>query len=206
VSVGRDRRWFLPETPDVIGLLRRQTAATIEALDAFAAWAAGDTAAAQIVRDAEPRGDAAKRELLNAIREALVLQLEPEDLFTLSRGLDWVLNYARDLIEEAEVMAVVPDAGIGEMAKLLAEATRQLDEAIGQLGTDDRRATAAADAAIKTVRRLEHVYYRGTAKLLEVEEMRERIGLRELYRRCDRIGEIVIDVAERIVYAVVKQS
>jgi hypothetical protein len=42
--------------------------------------------------------------------------------------------------------------------------------------------------------------------LLEVEEMRQRIGLRELYRRCDRISEVVIDVAERIVYAVVKES
>jgi uncharacterized protein len=206
VNARRRHSWFLPDAPDLIGLLRRQTAVTIEALDAFAAWADGDTAAAQIVRDAEPRGDAAKRELLTALREAFVLQLEPEDVFTLSRGLDWILDYARDLIEEAEVMAVVPDAGIAGMAKLLAEATGQVDEAIGHLGADDRRATAAADAAIKTVRRLEHVYYRDTAKLLEVEDMRQRIGLRELYRRCDRIGEIVIDVAERIVYAVVKES
>jgi phosphate/sulfate permease len=30
--------------------------------------------------------------------------------------------------------------------------------------------------------------------------------LRELYRRCARIGELVIDVAERVVYAVVKQD
>lgn len=206
MSVRSHRSWFLPESPDVIGLLRRQTAVTIEALDAFANWAAGDTAAAHTVRDAEPRGDAAKRDLLNALREAFVLQLEPEDVFTLSRGLDWILDYARDLIEEAEVMGVVPDAGIAEMARLLVEATRQVDEAISHLGSDDDRATAAANAAIKTVRRLEHVYYRDTAKLLEVEEMRERIGLRELYRRCDRIGEIVIDVAERIVYAVVKES
>lgn len=83
---------------------------------------------------------------------------------------------------------------------------RQVDEAIAHLGSDDVGATEAADAAIKTVRRLEHIYYRDTAKLLEVEDRRVRIGLRELYRRCDRIGEIVIDVAERIVYAVVKES
>ena len=74
------------------------------------------------------------------------------------------------------------------------------------LGSDDDRATAAADAAIKTARRLEHFYYRDTAKLLEVEDRGERIGLRELYRRCDRISEAVIEVAERIVYAVVKES
>ena len=55
MSTRRHRRWFLPETPDVIGLLRRQTAVTIEALDAFAAWAAGDTAAALVVRVTDGR-------------------------------------------------------------------------------------------------------------------------------------------------------
>ncbi len=44
------------------------------------------------------------------------------------------------------------------------------------------------------------------AALLEIEDMRERISRRELYRRCSRIGETVIDVAERVVYAVVKES
>ncbi len=203
---GRDRRWFLPETPDVIGLLRAQTAVTLEGLDALSAWAGGDAAAARVVRDAEPRGDTAKREVLNTVREAFILQLEPEDVFTLSRGIDWILDHARDLVEEAEAMGVTPDSGIAEMVPFIVEATRQIDDAIGHLGKDDDRATAAADSAIKTARELEHVYYRDTAKLLEVEEMRERIGLRELYRRCDRISEVVIDVAERIVYAVVKES
>jgi hypothetical protein len=36
--------------------------------------------------------------------------------------------------------------------------------------------------------------------------MRERISRRELYRRCSRIGERVIDVAERVIYAVMKAS
>ena len=206
MSSRRDRRWFLPDTPDVVGLLRGQTAVTLEALEALATWAAGDAAAAQAVRDAEPRGDAAKREVLNALREAFILQLEPEDVFTLSRGIDWILDHARDLIEEAEAMSVSPDAGIAEMVSMMVEATRQIDDAIGHLGRDDDQATAASDSAIKTARRLDHCYYRETAKLLEVEEMRQRIGLRELYRRCDRISEVLIDVAERIVYAVVKES
>jgi uncharacterized protein Yka (UPF0111/DUF47 family) len=206
VSSERDRRWFLPDTPDIVGLLCRQAAVTVEALEALAAWAAGDRSAAQTVRDAESRGDVAKREVLNAVREAFILQLEPEDVFTLSRGIDWILNHGRDLIEEAEAMNVTPDPGIAEMVGLMVEATRQIDEAIRLLGRDDDQATAAADSAIKTARRLEHLYYRETAKLLEVEVMRQRIGLRELYRRCDRISEVLIDVAERIVYAVVKES
>jgi hypothetical protein len=44
------------------------------------------------------------------------------------------------------------------------------------------------------------------ADSLGIEERAERIARRELYRRCSRIGETVVDVAERVVYAVVKQS
>ena len=67
-------------------------------------------------------------------------------------------------------------------------------------------ATASADAAIKAERQLERAYYKGMAALLEVEDRSERIARRELYRRCSRIGETVVEVAERVVYAVVKQS
>jgi uncharacterized protein Yka (UPF0111/DUF47 family) len=202
----RSRRWFLPERPDVSGLLRRQIAITVDGMDAFVAWAGGDASEAARLREAERRGDVAKRELLNELRAAFVTPLEPEDVFTLSRGVDWILDYARDLASESEAMAIPPDAGVAEMARLLAEAVRHLDRAIAQLGSDGEGATDAADDAIAAERRLEHTYYQGMAALLEVQDMRERIGRRELYRRCSRIGEVVVDVAERVVYAVVKQS
>jgi uncharacterized protein Yka (UPF0111/DUF47 family) len=202
----KSRAWFLPETPDMIGLLRRQVAITIEGVDAFASWAAGRTDAEPTVVDAEHRGDVAKRDLLDALRAAFVTALEPEDLFFLSRGVDRILDSAREIINESQVLASPPDADIAEMAQLIGRAMRHIDEAIAHLGGDGDRATAAADAAIATEREIDAVYYRGMAALLDVDERTARIGGRELYRRCARIGDIVVDVAERIVYAVVKQS
>lgn len=202
----RRRRWFLPQTPDLLGHLRTQTSITLEGLDKLAAWAEGDSAAASALPDIEHRGDAAKRDLLEQLREAFVTPLEPEDLYTISRGLDWILDYARDLIRAAEAMRVEPDERLAEMARLLGEATREIDEALSRLGTDGEAATAAADRAIKAERRMELAYYQGMAELLEVEPRSERISSRELYRRCTRIGEEVINVAERIVYAVVKET
>jgi hypothetical protein len=206
VVVVTRRRWFLPDTPDVLGLLRSQLAVTMEGLAAFGTWAAGDSAAAEGVRDAERRGDAAKRELLNALKQAFVTPMEPEDVFALSRGVDRLLNYARDLINESDAMACPPDARIAEMAALVRGALRQIDVAVGCLGTDADQATEAADAAITEERRLEHAYYEGMAALLEVEDRNERIARRELYRSCSRLGETVVDIAERVVYAVMKQS
>lgn len=202
----RRGRWFLPESPDVRGLLRAQCAITIEGADTFVAWAAGEPGAIDALVEIEHRGDAAKRQLLNELREAFVIPLEPEDVFTLSRGIDWILYQIGDLVSEAQAMRCSPDDGIARMAVALADAVRQIDVGLENLGVDADRASAASDEAIRAERRLEHIYFSGMARLLEVEEMRERIALRELYRACQQIGKIVIDVAERVIYAGVKQS
>jgi uncharacterized protein Yka (UPF0111/DUF47 family) len=200
------RGWFLPDTPDVLGLLRHQLAVTISAVDGLQAWAAGDASAAQAVLGTEAEGEAAKRDLLSALRAAFVTPLEPEDVFALSRGVDRILTSVRDLVKESEAMDCPPDARIAEMGGLLRASLQHIDDAIARLGSDGDEATASADAAITTERQLESAYYEGMGGLLEVEDRSERIARRELYRRCSRIGETVVEVAERVVYAVVKQS
>jgi uncharacterized protein Yka (UPF0111/DUF47 family) len=202
----RRSRWFLPSEPDVLGLLRAQIAATLEGIDAFVAWAAGDTAASDTVRAAEHRADAAKRDVFSALRDAFVTPIEPEDLFAISRGVDWILNHAKDLIRESEVMACPPDAALAGMACEVAEALQQLAQAVERLGAREDGATVAADAAIKAERRLEKRYRDAMAALLADADVREVTARRELYRRCSRIGESAVDVAERVIYAVVKES
>jgi uncharacterized protein Yka (UPF0111/DUF47 family) len=92
------------------------------------------------------------------------------------------------------------------MAGLLRDAVASIERAIGNLESNGEAAGDAADQAIRAERELEHAYYRGMAELLKVDARNERISSRELYRRCARIGDEVIDVAERIIYAVVKES
>jgi hypothetical protein len=202
----RRGRWFLPEQPDILGLLRTQLDVTVEGMDAFAAWAAGDAAAADAVRACEHRADDAKRDVREALRVAFVTPLEPEDVFALSRGIDWMLNHAKDTINESEVMACPPDGPLAAMTALLAEAVRHIAEAVIRLGVKDADAAAPADAAIKAERRLERAYRAGMGALLEIDDVREVVARRELYRRISRIGEGAADTAERVIYAVVKES
>jgi uncharacterized protein Yka (UPF0111/DUF47 family) len=78
------------------------------------------------VREAEHRADDAKRELREALRETLMTPLEPEDILTLSREIDWILNHAKDLVRESEVMACPPDAPVAQMAASCTGAARRL--------------------------------------------------------------------------------
>jgi uncharacterized protein len=200
------RHWFLPESPDVLALLRRQVAVTIDGIDAFSAWAAGDDDAGRTVRKLEHRADDVKRELQGELRDAFVTPLEPEDLFALSRAVDRILDEAKDLVRESEVMSCPPDPPVAEMAALLADSVRALGDAIAQLGPGRGDSTEAVDAAIKLDRRIERVDRAAMAQLLAVDDLRLVMARRELYRRCSRMAEASEEVAERVLYAVVKES
>jgi uncharacterized protein len=199
------RRWFLPENPDLLTMLRNQAAITVEAVDALVAWSNGEPAAADSVRDCEHRADATKRELWQAVRDSFSPPLDAEDVYTLSADLDEVLNAAKDLVREMEVMNMEPDAPTHEMVTLLADAVGHLADAFRCLRTEED-ATQYADAAIKCQRRVEHAYRPAMSALLQDPDLREVIGRREVYRRLSRIGDLVHTVAERVWYSVVKEA
>ena len=158
--------WFLPESPDVLGLLCRQAGITQEGMLASCDWANDEPCAAQRVRDCEHRADDAKRELRRLLTIAFTTPIDAEDIYVMSERLDAVLNGAKDTVREAEVMGIEPDEAVAAMAALLADGVRQLT----------------------------------------VDDLREVIGRRELYRRFSRVSETLIEAADRVWYATVKEG
>jgi uncharacterized protein Yka (UPF0111/DUF47 family) len=199
--------WFLPQAPDVLGMLRQQMAITVEGMDELVAWANGDAAAAERLRKHEHSADDSKRELRKALTEAFSTPLALEDIFELSRGIDEIVNDAKNLVGEAEAMQTEPDAAIVEMAEEICAGTRRLASALELLEAGDRAgATAAADRAVKDQRHLQHTYRASMSALVEVQDPHELTARRELYRRLARTGDELVRVAERIWYSVLKES
>lgn len=198
------RRWFLPDEPDVVGLLREQVAIALEGLAGLAAWAAGEGPAEAVSASGHAAHDA-RRRLVDTLRHAFVLPLDPEDAFELSRGVDAILRGARDLVREAEVIGCPPDPAIHAMAAALHAALIHLDAAVACLGTGDDP-TPAVDAAIAAERDVERLYRDAMGAILGGEgDVHDMLAHRELYRRCARMGEALVETAERAVHADVKE-
>lgn len=202
----RPRHWFLPEVPDVLALLAEQGQVTIAGIEAFRAWAEGDAGREADLRRLEHEADDASRRVLDALRTAFVTAISPEDAYELSERLDTVLNRAKNIVREADVLAMAPDGPMADMAALVASGVHELVAAFSELVDDGAKATAHADAAVRRQRDLEHVYRTAMSALLSIEDVRTVIGRRELYRRCARLGDAVEGVAHRIWYAVVKSD
>ena len=206
--MARKMSWFLPETPDVLGMLCRQAAVTIRGMEELHAWASGDAAAEERLRATEHEADELKRELRVALTTAFITPIGAEDIYVLSDRLDAVLNGAKDAVRESAVMAMAPDEAVRSMTELLVEGVRHLAVAFDRLAKRPeagQAATDAADQAVKSQRQVERVYRRAMSALLEVDDLREVMGRRELYRRFSRIADQVGDVAERVWYASVKE-
>jgi len=199
------RRWFLPETPDLLGLLAHQGDVTVRGMDALCAWSKGDVSQGATLHAIEHEGDLGAREVLIAVKHAFVTPISPEDIYEISERLDAVLNAAKNLVREAELVSMAPDPPMAEMADLVALGVRDLVQAFPCLASDPDRATECADAAVRQERALEHVYRRAMSALLQIHDIREVAGRRELYRRYARMGEAIEGVAHRIWYAVVKE-
>jgi uncharacterized protein Yka (UPF0111/DUF47 family) len=205
----RRRNLFLPENPDVLDMLCRQAAITCEGMTALVGWANAVPDSAQRVRDLEHQADDAKRELRLALTSAFITPIDAEDIYVMSERLDAVLNGAKDTVRESEVMGIPPDDAVAAMAELLAEGSNHLASAFERLdrhGKAGGSATEAADAAVKSQRRLERVYREAASALLKLDDLREVVGRRELYRRFSRVSETLIEAADRVWYATVKEG
>jgi glutamine synthetase adenylyltransferase len=58
---------------------------------------------------------------------------------------------------------------------------------------------------VSTQRKLEKVYRIAMSALLAVDDLREVMARRELYRRFSRISETLVEAADRVWYATVKE-
>ncbi len=199
-------RWFLPENGDVLGLLGVQMQVTLGGMEAFARWGGGAIADADTVRTAEHEADDCRRSLAAAVRESFTTPLEPEDLFELSRGLDDVINGAKNTVREADALSMPPNEAMAEMCAELAEGVQRLSGAFAALGHDPAAATVESTAAIKAQRNLERTYRAAMSKLIDTDDLREVAGRQELYRRLARISDAIVGVADRVMYATVKEG
>jgi uncharacterized protein Yka (UPF0111/DUF47 family) len=198
------RHWFLPDVPDVLGLLRAQARTTLTGLEAFAAWSRAEVGADERVRSTEEESGVARRAVQTALRQAFSTPIDPEDVYELSERLGVVLTTAKNVVREAEVLDMAPDPAIAAMAADVVEGQRHLVRALDALDVDDDLATRASDDAVASCDDVERQYVAAMSRLLAADDLREVVGRRELYRRLARTAAAVEQVAERVWYAVVK--
>ena len=193
-----------------IELLIQQAEVTVQGMEGLVAYMQDhpDDAANQ-VRKTEKEADEVRRILVDELNHTFVTPLDREDIFTLSRTIDDMLDYAYSTVDEMEILHVVPNPYLQRMASLLRDAAEEIRMAMLRLKDHPNVANDHAVRAKALENRMEGVYREAIAALFQgpqdVEHIVQMLKLREIYRhlsnaadRGDEAANILSDIVVKM--------
>jgi uncharacterized protein len=201
-------RDIFKKKPDkFLTLIVEQTALTVEGLDMLKMYMEKhDGDYARKVQDAEKKADEVRRILIEELMRTFITPFDREDIFSLSREIDDVLDYANTTVDEMEILNVTPTPYMLRMTSLLHDAALEIELAVQRL--QDHHYTVASDHAQRAKsleNRVETVYREAIADLFKgtknVKHVVNMLKVREIYRhlsnaadREDTAANVIADI------------
>jgi predicted phosphate transport protein (TIGR00153 family) len=209
VRSGFMRTYFKKRQSIFIKLIHDQAALMLSGLDALKAYMAEDLSAAERLEVAEKEADEARRILISELNKTFVTPFDREDIFSLSRTIDDVLDYAYSTVTEMEVLKVRPTSFMQRIASLLRDAGYELLMAVDRLEQHPEVANEHAQRAKTLENRVEDVYREALADLFsgaeDIKHVMKMLKSREVYRhlsnaadRGDEAANVVADIVVKI--------
>ena len=188
-------------------LLTRQSAKTVEGLEALSSFAENGTREnANVVRNIEREADELRRILIEELDKTFVTPIDREDLFALSRTIDDVVDYANTTVDEMEIYEVKGDEHIKEMVNILRKAARELNDAVKILKDYPKIASEHAVKAKAYENTMEKAYHIALADLFKGPDTIYMLKMREIYRHLSNAADRGDEAANIISSIVMKHS
>lgn len=203
------RSYFKKRQSIFIKLIHDQAALTLEGLEALKAYMGEDTSAAARLTKTEKEADEARRILICELNKTFITPFDREDIFSLSRTIDDVLDYAYSTVTEMEVLKVRPTGFMLRIASILRDAAYELLMAVDRLEQHPEVANEHAQRAKTLENRVEDVYREALADLFsgaeDIKHVMKMLKSREVYRhlsnaadRGDEAANVIADIVVKI--------
>jgi predicted phosphate transport protein (TIGR00153 family) len=138
------------------------------------------------VQTLEKEADEIRRMMIDELNRTFVTPIDREDLFALSRTIDDVLDYAYSTTNEMDILAVLPNEYLREMATMLHHSAEEIRLAIERLEHHPNVADAHAVRVKAIENQMETLYAEALAKLFDeprsLKDVVNMLKLREIYR------------------------
>jgi uncharacterized protein Yka (UPF0111/DUF47 family) len=204
------RALFVKRQNIFIKLIHDQASLTLDGLDALKLYFENhDPAAAKLLTAKEKEADEARRILIDELNRTFVTPFDREDIFSLSRAIDDVLDYAYSTVNEMEIFDVKATPFMQRIASLLRDGAYELLQAVDRLEEHPTVAGNHAQRAKALENRVEDVYREALADLFQgatdIEHVVLILKLREVYRhlsnasdRGDEAANVIADIVVKI--------
>jgi uncharacterized protein Yka (UPF0111/DUF47 family) len=154
----------------------------------------------------EKEADEVRRILIDELNRTFVTPFDREDIFSLSRSIDDVVDYADSTVMEMVILNVKSTPFMLRMANLLKDAAYEIWHAVQRLPTHPSVANEHANRA----KALEAVYREAVADLFsgpeDIHHVVEMLKMREIYRHLSNAADRGDEAANTIADIIVKKT
>jgi len=150
-----------------------------------------------------------RRILIDELNRSFITPFDREDIFSLSRSIDDVIDYADSTVSEMVTLKVFPTQYMQRMATLLKDAAYEIHQGVLRLQKHPNVAIDHAQRAKALENRVEAVYREALADLFsgpeDLHHVVEMLKLREVYRHLSNAADRGDEAANIIADVVVKK-
>jgi predicted phosphate transport protein (TIGR00153 family) len=193
-----------------IDLLTQQAQLTEEGLNALVAYfEKPNKRRAEVVDKLETAADEVRRILIDELNHTFVTPFDREDIHSLSRAIDDMLDYAYTTVVEMSILEVEPTTHMREIGALLAKAASEVHLGVQRLADHPGVAQNHAVRAKQLENQVENIYRQALADLFmqpkDGEHIVQMLKLRETYRhlsnaadRGDEAANVLSDIVVKM--------
>jgi hypothetical protein len=197
---------LFPPRHDFYKMLQDQGDQTVIAVKALVDWLkAGDLTDPHELVKIEQHADDIRHDMEAVLVESFSTPFDRQDIYSISRQMDYVVNWSLSTALEMKAFKIKPDAAMLGMAEALLRGVKFMAEAIRVMRSEPAKAGTYVPLMRKAEREIDETYVRALAQAFEEKDLRIPLKKREIYHHLRDAGRnlvATVDILHRIIVGI----
>ncbi|NLJ30542.1 MAG: DUF47 family protein [Clostridiales bacterium] len=160
---------------------------------------------AKEVKALEEQADDKRFELVQDLNKTFITPYDREDIYMLSKSLDDILDYYKTTVKELEIYQIGHSAELTEFMDVLLIASESINNSVCNMKKNPKCAIQYAVKAKKYENKVESLYRHAVAALLESDDIKHIIKMREIYRHLSNCADRIDQASDLICHILIKE-
>lgn len=188
-------------------MLYMQAEKTLEGIEFLNKYmTTGDEAYGDILVEKEREADELRRVLVSSLEQTFITPFEREDIYSLSRVIDDVIDYGCSTVEEMRLFGLKRNDVLVEMAGILMESSRAISLSVKYLENHSDISTEELVKVKHFENKMELVYRNAVVELLENDDFKYIFKMREIYRHLSNAADKSDEAANLLGHIIMKMT
>jgi len=195
---------IFPREFDFETMLAHQSDWTVIGVKTFVAWLGTHPLSnPHELERLENEVDIMRHDMEDKLIQSFSTPFDRQDIYSISRQMDYILNFSKETAKEMYAFGVQPDPTILVMANHLLRGTECISQGIRKLSSDKEAVEQEIRHTRDAYNMMEEIYISGMAELLRTNDAMYALRTREIYHHLRDAGRAMRDTLDILHNAVI---